>query len=144
MSTDYQFRPDLKNKAKAPFDRIASRSLPQTPRTQMRTRVNDAIEKRAAQTRRTLRAHLEKMKPQWIAREEGRLRRTNSMRMAHARNSGPKPPYGVSNAEQSHSQSVREKARANVTRRSESRMRQLDSIERRMKRDLTRSQRRSR
>lgn len=144
MSSNQTFRPDLKRKAKAPFENAAGELQPVTPRRVMNTRVRNAVQDRSTQAREKLRNHIEKMKPRWIAREEGKLRRTLSMRMAHARSSGPKPPYGVSNLGDAHAQSVRERAQANVNRRCESRMKRLKSIEKRMVRDLTRSHSRSR
>ena len=144
MTADYVFRPDLQNRLRREFKTKVGQDFSNIPRRDMQRAISEAVERRAAQVREKLRTHQQKMKPLWAAREEQRLRRTTTMQMAHARASGPKPPYGVSNLQSSHAQSVRERAQANVDARCQSRLRKLESIERRMTRRLTRTQKRSR
>ncbi|MEM9128269.1 MAG: hypothetical protein AAGA97_00910 [Pseudomonadota bacterium] len=132
MSGPYSFRPDLKDKAQRPFNRAAQQHWPTTPRRVMNKQVGDAVKARVDKTRQKLTRHQEKMKPIWIAREEKKLWAIHAKRMNHARNSGPKPPYGFSNLKNSHRQALRARAEANVTQRCREKARSLNSVERRM------------
>ena len=144
MTTDYSFRPDLKELARRDFLKAQRMEQALTPKAIMRARMESAVSQRTGTVRRKLQQHLEKHKGAWVAREEKKLQRTNALRQSLSRSGGPKPPFGVAYSQRANAEAVSQRARSNVERRCESRLRKVDQIERRMMRQHSRTRSRSR
>ena len=144
MTTDYAFRPDLKELARRDFLRAQRIERALSPKRIMRARMEDAVKRRTDGLRKKMAAHFDKNKEKWIAREAEKIKRKNPARLNHSLASGPKPPFGMSYSQRARSENVFARARANVERRAQTRMNNLNKIEQRMTQRLSRSRSRSR
>lgn len=144
MRDDERFRPDLIGKARGDFEKTARGNIYQNREAARNAPSVDGIERRTAQVREKLRAHLNRNRDLWTAKEVKRLMKQSPLSLKHGLSGGPKPPFGAEPVSRAHQRAIQEKAYANVNRRCNIRLHSLDKMEQRMIRNLTRTRSRSR
>lgn len=135
MSDHDSFRPDLRHRAKTAFDAAGRSERSQTAREGMSV---TGVERRAAQIRSKVRAHQQKMTPQWVKAEAEKLRREDPLKPRQGLADGPRSPSLGPSRRFARQQSIAARAEANVRKRCAERLRTIESVERRMVRNLTR------
>ena len=143
MSADYQFRPDLKTLARRDFLRARRMDAAQSPKAIEKARLTTPIEAKAYKLAKKLKAHIDKHKSLWVRGEEKKLGQVRQpSRLARAQ--GPTPPMGAVRSAANDQAAIRAQARANVNARLAERRQKIETIAKRMTRDLTRTRTRSR
>ncbi|MEO1015184.1 MAG: hypothetical protein AAFX08_08350 [Pseudomonadota bacterium] len=110
----------------------------------MQRAVFSAQEKRIAQVREKMRAHIHKHRERWTHQEERRLQRARPEKFGLSRAGGPRPPAGASDSTHARKQALKRVAQANVNRRCAQKVGRIEKIEAKMLRTATRTQTRSR
>jgi hypothetical protein len=95
------------------------------------------IEQKAARTLEKAKAHFEKQRPQWIAREYAKQKKIDAAVAKHGLAQGPRPPFGVS-ATASRDAALRARAEALVDLRQQRRLHAIEKSGRRMTREAMR------
>ena len=143
MADDYQFRPDLKRKAKFAFETANQNARYSDASKQRNARSLDRIAQRAANVKDKAERHYEKHAPRWTAKEYKKLSAQTAQTPQAKRTFKPKMPFEDGPVFQDKRKSLNEQARVNVRARHQQRLEMISRMQRRMERQLTRGRSRT-